>query len=158
MRCNRNIYRKEWFKVSNRRICKDIKVDLPIQMCQKATLLQMHKIVWTKSPPQLFKLLKFNTRHRECSSIGLTFQTSKQNSKQTNLEAGLILYNKLPLGMKLMPPRKFKEELSKIKNIGISTKIFGAPGILNFHQIHTGNDQTDGLKKQTEKQTWNHRK
>ena len=114
MRCNRSIFRKDWFKVSNRWICKEIKVDLPYQMCQKATLFQMHKIMWQKSPPQIFKLFKFNNRHRECSKIGLNFQLSKQSSKQTNIEAGLNLYNRLPFGMKLMPPRKFNEELSKI--------------------------------------------
>lgn len=51
MRCNRCIYRKYWFKVSDRRICEDIAVDQPNQMCRKSTLRNFHKILWHKALP-----------------------------------------------------------------------------------------------------------
>ena len=35
IKCNREIYRKNWFKVSNRKICRDILVDLPEEMLRK---------------------------------------------------------------------------------------------------------------------------
>ena len=110
MKCNRSIYHK----VSNQRICKDIKVDLPYQMCQKSTLANRHKIIWHKSPPQIFKLLKFNSKHQECSKISLNYTPSKQSCRKTAIESGLELLNNLLLGMKVMHPRKFKQELAKM--------------------------------------------
>ena len=63
MRCNKAIFRKDYFKISNRRICREIGVDLPEQMCRKATLRSFHKIIWHQTPPQIFNLIRFNTRH-----------------------------------------------------------------------------------------------
>ena len=33
MRCNRAIFRRDWYKVSNRRICNEIQVDQPMEIC-----------------------------------------------------------------------------------------------------------------------------
>ena len=69
MRCNRDIYRKDWYMVSNRRICDEILVDHPLQICRKSTLKLFHKVVWNHKRPQLYEKLKFNSRHRECSKL-----------------------------------------------------------------------------------------
>ena len=114
MRCNRSIYRQDWFKVSNRRICRDIGVDQPDQMCRKMTLRNFHKLIWNQAPPQLYKHIKFNNRHRGCSKISLSYPTSKQVSKRTVLENGLDLFNDLPSGLKFMNHKKLKTELAKI--------------------------------------------
>ena len=115
MRCNRAIFRKEWFKVSNRRICREINVDLPDQMCKKLTLKIFHKLIWSKSPPQLFNQLKFSNKHRDCSMIGLNCTPGKQSCKKTTMQTGIQLFNNLPLGLKIMLPKVFEKELTKMK-------------------------------------------
>ena len=115
MRCNRCIYQKDWFKISNRRICKDIAVDQPDQMCQKATLRKFHGIIWFQTPPQIYKPIKFNSRYRDCSKLSLIYPQSKQTSKKTVIETALELFNNLPMGMKIMHPKKLKVALSKIQ-------------------------------------------
>ena len=114
MRCNRMIYQKDWFMVSNRWICKDIKVDQPDQMCRKSTLRSFHKILWFQTPYQIFNLIKFNSRHRDFSKLNLKLQPSKQTSKKTVLENALELFNNLPAGMKFMSPKKLKIALTKM--------------------------------------------
>ena len=71
MRCNHSIFRKDWFKVSNSRICKEILVDHQLELCRKASLQFFHKLVWHKKPDQMYKMLKFSQRHRECSNISI---------------------------------------------------------------------------------------
>ena len=114
MRCNRSIYRKDWFRVSNRRICKDILVDLPQVMCRKATIQFFHKMIWIKKPNQLYEKSKFNIRHRECSKVNIFQPLWKESSKQTLLYSGLEIYNRLPLEYKMMDPKKFKREIKKL--------------------------------------------
>ena len=114
MRCNRCIYHKDWFKVSNRRICDDIGIDQPDQICRKLTLRNFHKIIWHKAPPQIFNLVKFNNKHRDCSNLNLIYLPSKQTSKKTVLENALELFNNLPAGMKFMSHKKLKIALTKM--------------------------------------------
>ena len=115
MKCNKAIFRKDYFKVSNKKICKEIGVEMPDQMCRKATLKKFHKIIWNQSPPQIFNLIRFNTRHRDCSKLSLTYPISTQVSRQTAIESALTLYNSIPQGLKMMNPRRLKKALSKIK-------------------------------------------
>ena len=84
-------------------------------MCKKLTLKIIHKLVWSKSPPQLYNQLKFNNRHRDCSRIGLNLAPGKQSSKKTTMQIGLELFNSLPIGLKVMHPRVFKKEMSKTR-------------------------------------------
>ena len=92
---------------------KEIGVDMPDQMCRKATLKKFHKIIWHQTPPQIFKLIRFNTRHRDCSILSLLFPISSQANKRTYIESALTLYNNLPFGMKTMNPRRLKHALNK---------------------------------------------
>ena len=66
MRCNRAIYARDYYKVSNYRICKDISVDPPRDQCAKAALRFIHKVIRSGKPQQLYDKLKFNSRHRDC--------------------------------------------------------------------------------------------
>ena len=115
IKCNREIYRKNWFKVSNQKICRDILVDLPEEMLRKSTLRFFHKLVWNKKPIQLYENLKFNTKHRECSKISIKNPMRKQANRRTALYVGLDLYNNLKHGYKLTHPRQFKKQLKKMK-------------------------------------------
>ena len=116
MRCNRSIYRKDWFKVSNRRICKDIGTDTPDQIVKKLTLRHFHKIIWNRTPLQIYRRIRFNNNHRNCSKISLSYPPSKNVIKRTAIESGLELYNNLSVGLKSMHPRKLKEVL-KTKSV-----------------------------------------
>ena len=115
MKCNRMIFYKDWFKVSNRRICREIQVDHPLEIIKKSTLKMFHKMVWLKSPVQIYNKLKFNNRHRECSAISLKKPLSKQVSRRTPIVSGLNLFNNLQIGMKMTHPKKFKKLLKKNK-------------------------------------------
>ena len=115
MRCNRAIYRQDWFKVSNLRICKAISVDPPDQMFKKATLNMFHRLIWNKSPQQLYKKIKFNSNHRLCSKLSYIQPPSKETNRRTALFSGLTLYNQIPTGMKCVHPKKFKKMLTKMK-------------------------------------------
>ena len=55
MKCNHQICMKDWFKVSNRRICRDIQVDHPLELIRKSTLKFMHKLIWIRTPAQLYE-------------------------------------------------------------------------------------------------------
>merc|ERR1711954_85288 len=59
MKCNREIFQKDWFKLSNRRICREINVDHPVEIIKKSTLKLMHNLIRIKSPNQLYEKLKF---------------------------------------------------------------------------------------------------
>ena len=114
MRCDRSIFQKDWYRVSNRRICSEILVDLPITMCRKACVRFFHKMIWTRRPNQLYEKLKFNNRHRDCSKIYIMNPLRKQVSKRTLLYSGLDLYNTMPIEYKLMDPKKLKKEINKM--------------------------------------------
>ena len=115
MKCNREIFQRDWFKVSNSRICKEIKVDHPIEIIKKSTLKFMHKLIWTKSPDQLYDKLKFNTKHRECSNISVKCPVSKLANRRTPIYTGLELYNSMSIRLKLTRPKRFKFLLKKMK-------------------------------------------
>ena len=86
MRCNRSIFRKDYFKVSNRRICKDIGTDTPDQTYKKLTLRQFHKMIWNQTPYQIYRRIRFNNNHRNCSKISLIYPQTKNVIKRTALE------------------------------------------------------------------------
>ena len=115
MKCNKTIYNRDWFKVSNRKICRDILVDHPTEIMRKATLKMIHKTIWLRSPAQIYDKFKFNTRHRECSSITVKNPLRKQSNKRTPILTGLTLYNSMSTGMKLTHPKKLKRILKKFK-------------------------------------------
>merc|ERR1711954_627538 len=69
MKCNQEIYNRDYFKVSNKRICKDISVDVPTEISLKATVSFIQKIIWNKKPAQIYEKLRFNSKHRGCSAI-----------------------------------------------------------------------------------------
>ena len=87
-------------------MCSEIKVDQPDQICRKSTLSILHKIIWNKSPPQIFNIIKCNNKHIACSKLGLINPPIKQNSKRTAVFVGMELFNNLPLGLKVMHPKK----------------------------------------------------
>ena len=115
MKCNKTIYNKDWFKVSNRKICRDILVDHPTEIMRKATLKMIHKTIWLRSPAQIYDKFKFNIRHRECSPITVKNPLRKQSNKRTPILTGLTLYNSISTGMKLTHPKKLKRILKKFK-------------------------------------------
>ena len=115
LRCNRAIFRRDWFKVSNKKICKAISVETPDQLVKKSTLTMFHKLMWNQSPPQLFKKIKLNNNHRTCSKVSYINPPSKQVNKRTAIFAGMDLYNKLPTELKGIHPRKFKLILNSMK-------------------------------------------
>merc|ERR1711954_485179 len=78
MRNNRAIYQKDYYKVSNRRICNEIGFDEPYILCKKAAYRFIHKTIRSQKPPQLYEMLKFNQNHRECSRIGINDAPSKK--------------------------------------------------------------------------------
>ena len=115
MKCNWEIYQKDWFRVSNHKICKEILVDHPEEIMKKSNLRFFHKIVWHQKPTQLFETLKFNTKHSECSRISIKNPARKQANIQTAIYVRLELYNNLTTGYKLTHPKQFKRKLKKGK-------------------------------------------
>ena len=113
MKSNRAIYRKDHFKVSNRRICSEIGVDEPILACKKVALNFIHKLLRSQKPPQLYKMIKFNQNHRECSRIGLVNPTSKEVNKRTLLTKSIKLYNTVPKSLKILSIKQMKSQLKK---------------------------------------------
>ena len=141
------IYQKDWFMVSNRWICKDIKVDQPDQMCRKSTLRSFHKILWFQTPYQIFNLIKFNSRHRDFSKLNLKLQPSKQTSKKTVLENALELFNNLPAGMKFMSPKKAENSFNQDVNIIIQAlpPNYSEPqAILKINHSHQDSSEPPG--------------
>ena len=115
MKCSQDIYCKDWYRVSNRIIFKAISVDHPVKIIKKSTLKFVHKLIWTKTPTQHYEKLKFNSKHRECSTISVKDPVRKSTNKRTPIYTGLDIFNTIPVGLKLTKPSKFKEILKKMK-------------------------------------------
>ena len=77
MCCNRAIFAKDFFKVNFGKIL----VDHPMEICAKAALKLIHKTICTKRQAKLFNQLKFNSKHRSCSKIGLKCNIRKEVNK-----------------------------------------------------------------------------
>ena len=113
MRCNRSIYRKDYFLVSNNRICRDISVDPPALMCQKAAVKFIHRVIRNQAPKQIFEKLKFNKHHRNCSKINLKNGFRKEASKRTLIHTSIQLFNNLKPTLKFLPKNRYKSERKK---------------------------------------------
>ena len=111
---NRAIYRKDYFKVSNRRICEEIGVDEPSLACKKAAFRFIHKILRSQKPAQLYKMIKFNQHHRECSKIGLINPPSKEANKRILLVKSIELYNAAPKSLKILSSKQLNSWLKKV--------------------------------------------
>ena len=117
MKCNKAIFMKDYFRVSNLKICKEISVDPPILMCDKAAARFMHRVISDKAPKQIYEKLKFNKNHRKCSNIGLKTGFSKETNKRTLINTSLNIYNGLKPALKYLQKSKFKCELKKLKTL-----------------------------------------
>ena len=114
MKCNRAIYKGDTFKVSNRRICKEIQTDEPMIECKKAVFKFIHKVVRTQKPPQLFKFIKFNRIHRDCARIGLIDAPHKETNKRTLMYKSIELYNCSNPNLKMLTVKNVKSRLKKL--------------------------------------------
>ena len=121
MKCNRAVYRKNTYKISNRKICADISVDPPDLMCRKAALKYIQRIITTQKPAQIYDEIKFNNKHRICSKIGLKHKFSKEVSKRTLIHTSVSMFNNLDASLKYLQPKKFKLQLKKLKQIPDTT-------------------------------------
>ena len=117
MRCNRAIYLKDFFKVSNMRICKDISVDPPDVLIKKSGLKFIHKLIQNEAPAQLFSKIRINNRMRKCSKISLRDGIRKECNKRNLIYQSVQLYNNLSTDLKYLPIKKFKRQLQKVKNV-----------------------------------------
>ena len=117
MKCNKAIFNKSYMRVSNDKICRDIKVDPPLTMCRKATVKLIHKILVDRTPMQLYEKIRFNNKHRKCSKLHLNTNFRKEVNKQTLLHTSIKLYNELPPAIKYLPKSKFAREVKKLKSI-----------------------------------------
>ena len=117
MRCNRAIYLKDFFKVSNMPICKDISVDPPDVLIKKSGLKFIHKLIQNEAPAQLFSKIRINNRMRKCSKISLRDGIRKECNKRNLIYQSVQLYNNLSTDLKYLPIKKFKRQLQKVKNV-----------------------------------------
>ena len=117
MRCNRAIFMRDHFKVSNRRICQEILVDTPEVMVKKSGIKFIHKLINSEAPTQLYRKIRLNNRMRKCTKLSLTDGIRKECNKRNLLYQSIQLYNELPTDLKYLPIKKFKKRLSKIKDL-----------------------------------------
>ena len=115
MHCNTALFAKDFFIVCNKKICGEILADHPMELCAKAALKLIHKTICTKRQAQLFNQLKFNSKHRSCSKIGLKCNIRKEVNKQTLLYKATELFNSLKPELKYLSIKKFKHIIKKLK-------------------------------------------
>ena len=121
MRNNRAIYQKDYYKVSNRRICNEIGFDEPYILCKKAAYRFIHKTIRSQKPPQLYEMLKFNQNHRECSRIGINDAPSKKINKRNLMTQAINLFNRTNPDLKYLSVTCLKGTLKKLGDQILST-------------------------------------
>merc|ERR1711954_520962 len=114
MKGNRMIYnkpvlegmKKEW-------ICKQIQVKTPRQMMAEAAAKEMHRIVNTQAPPELYKLLVFPTHFRKAAKIALNHYPRTKKCHRSLFYKSLQQFNSLPEDLKYCHPKMFKRLIKK---------------------------------------------
>ena len=117
MKCNKTIYSKDYMRVSNNKICREILVDPPEVLIRKASLKFIHKLINNEKPQQLFNKIRFNNKTRRCTKLSLNDGIRKESNKRTLIYQSIQLYNSIPSSMKYLSIRKFKTHLAKVKDV-----------------------------------------
>ena len=117
MKCNKAIYAKDYHRVSNSKICRDIKVDPPEVIIKKTAIRFIHKVIISERPAQIYDKIRFNNRQRNCSKLALKDGFNKEVNRKTLIYKSIELYNALRPEMKYLSIKKLKAQLEKIRNI-----------------------------------------
>ena len=112
MRCNREIHKGNTFKVNNKRVCKEIKVDEPMQLILKQGILFIHKVLFNQYPPSILEEVCLPKSERNVE-ISMHYIPKTDTGKKTCIYANIALYNSLNESLKSMPPKALKRYISK---------------------------------------------
>ena len=114
MKGNKLIYNKPVLEgMKNEWICKQIKVKTPRQLITEAAAKEMHRIVNTQAPPELYKLLVFPTHFRKAAKISLNHYPRTKKCRRSLFYKSLQQFNSLPEDLKYCHPKMFKRMIKK---------------------------------------------
>ena len=113
MKLNRLIYMNNTYKMSNRKICKLINVEMPDQMIKKNTLNLMHKLMIKKKPQSISNRIRENRHSRRSAKINLNLNLRTKKAKRSVLYRGIKLYNSIPTQLKSLSVKLFKKTIKK---------------------------------------------
>ena len=120
MKINKTIFQGNTYKISNRKICKQIDVDLPDQLLKKATINLLHKMLTKKMTKSILKLLRTTRNNRRCTKLSLVNGFRTKRGERSVLYKAIKIYNSLPTFMKALSPNLMKERLTKIRSDEVS--------------------------------------
>ena len=81
MKLNRLIFNQNTYKMSNKRICKSIQVELPDQLIKKNTLNMIHKLVVKRETDSIAKRIRIQRHTRTLSKISLNLNLKTKKAK-----------------------------------------------------------------------------
>ena len=89
MKLNRLIFNQNTYKMSNKRICKNIQVELPDQLIKKNTLNMIHKLVVKRETDSIAKRIRIQRHTRTSSKISLNLNLKTKKAKRSILYKGI---------------------------------------------------------------------
>ena len=113
MKLNRLIFNQNTYKMSNKRICKNIQVELPDQLIKKNTLNMIHKLVVKRETDSIAKRIRIQRHTRTSSKISLNLNLKTKKAKRSILYKGIKMYNAIPANLKTLSVSLFKKRLKK---------------------------------------------
>ena len=113
MKLNRLIFNQNTYKMSNKRICKNIQVELPDQLIKKNTLNMIHKLVVKRETDSIAKRIRIQRHMRMSSKISLNLNLKTKKAKRSILYKGIKMYNAIPANLKTLSVSLFKKRLKK---------------------------------------------
>ena len=100
--------------MANKQVLKDSNMESPNQMILKENIKFTHKIISTKQPKNIWKLIKKPT-WREAGELRPIYNPKKQKLSKNLIDTGIRLYNTIPEELRKLQPEKLKEELKNWK-------------------------------------------
>ena len=99
-------------KVSNLKINKSLKWNMPIEEMNKRTAIFMHNMMTHNQPKDLFQLIKPSISQR-IRTINPRKIPKTKKFQRTFMNSSIAIYDKLPQKMKELNPKKFEKRLKE---------------------------------------------
>ena len=100
-------------RTSNIKRCKSIGWEPPQQMILKKAMIFIHKILKEQKTKRLIQMMKMPQSQRNPKTV-LKYKPRTEKFKRNTIYASLQIYNDLPMEMRTLPPKEFKNNLKKI--------------------------------------------
>ena len=100
------------FKVSISNIMKKVQWKMPKDMIDEASAKFTHKIIFTNTPAPLSEKIR-PPRSRTCADHVVRVRARSNRLERTAIHTGVRNYNRLPPGMKSLPPKKLRKSIKE---------------------------------------------